>query len=97
MKEDYRFITDLGAVKEYLAGHDLVSFDYETAPDPAYRAEEKAALDPAKAHICTMSLSVKEHTAIMIPVAHLVGPNMDSSTFYQFLQDFLTDKSITKI
>jgi len=97
MKEDYRFITDLGAVKEYLAGHDLVSFDYETAPDPAYRAEEKAALDPAKAHICTMSLSVKEHTAIMIPVAHLVGPNMDSSTFYQFLQEFLTDKSITKI
>ena len=33
----------------------------------------------------------------LIPVAHLTGSNMDSATFYQFLQGFLTDKSITKI
>ena len=33
----------------------------------------------------------------MIPVAHLTGTNMDKDTFYQFLQEFLTDKSITKI
>ena len=63
------------------------------APDAAYRMEEKAALDPAKAHICTMSLSVKEHTGIMIPVAHLIGTNMDTDTFYQFLREFLTDKN----
>lgn len=73
MSTDYKCVTEIGAVREYLAGHDLVSFDYETAPDAAYRMEEKAALDPAKAHICTMSLSVKEHTGIMIPVAHLIG------------------------
>ena len=73
MNTDYRCVTDIGEVKAYLAGHDRVSFDYETAPDAEYRSEEKAALDPAKAHICTMSLSVKEHTAIMIPVAHLTG------------------------
>ena len=97
MNTDYKCVTEIGEVKEYLAGHDLVSFDYETSPDAEYRTEEKAALDPAKAHICTMSLSVKEHTAIMIPVAHLTGSNMDTGTFYQFLQGFLTDKSITKI
>ena len=62
MNTDYRCVTEIGEVKEYLAGHDLVSFDYETSPDAAFRTEEKAALDPAKAHICTMSLSVKEHT-----------------------------------
>ena len=97
MSTDYKCVTEIGAVREYLAGHDLVSFDYETAPDAAYRMEEKAALDPAKAHICTMSLSVKEHTGIMIPVAHLIGTNMDTDTFYQFLREFLTDKNITKI
>ena len=97
MSTDYKCVTEIGAVREYLAGHDLVSFDYETAPDAAYRMEEKAALDPAKAHICTMSLSVKEHTGIMIPVAHLIGTNMDTDTFYHFLREFLTDKSITKI
>ena len=64
MSTDYKCVTEIGAVREYLAGHDLVSFDYETAPDATYRMEEKAALDPAKAHICTMSLSVKEHTGI---------------------------------
>ena len=87
MNTDYKCVTEIGEVKEYLA----------TSPDAEYRTEEKAALDPAKAHICTMSLSVKEHTAIMIPVAHLTGSNMDTGTFYQFLQEFLTDKSITKI
>ena len=97
MSTDYKCVTEIGAVREYLADHDLVSFDYETAPDATYRMEEKAALDPAKAHICTMSLSVKEHTGIMIPVAHLTGTNMDKDTFYQFLQEFLTEKSITKI
>ena len=97
MSTDYKCVTEIGAVREYLADHDLVSFDYETAPDATYRMEEKAALDPAKAHICTMSLSVKEHTGIMIPVAHLIGTNMDTDTFYQFLREFLTDKNITKI
>ena len=33
----------------------------------------------------------------MIPVAHLIGTNMDTDTFYQFLREFLTDKNITKI
>ena len=65
MSTDYKCVTEIGEVREYLADHDLVAFDYETAPDAAYLTEEKAALDPAKAHICTMSLSVKEHTARM--------------------------------
>ena len=72
-KTDYRCVTDIAEVREYLAGHELVAWDYETSPDDAFRSENKAALDPARSHICTMSLSVKEQTGIMIPVAHLTG------------------------
>ena len=97
MKTTYTCVTDIKDVRAYLAGHAIVSFDYETAPDEIFRMEEKAALDPAKAHICTMSLSVEEHTGIMIPVAHRTGSNMDTDTFYRFLRDFLTDKTITKV
>ena len=97
MKDDYRCVTDMDSVREYLRGHQIVSFDYETAPDDPFREEEKAALDPARAHICTMSLSVAEHSAIMIPVAHRRGPNMDETVFMEFLRDFLTDTRITKI
>ena len=97
MKDDYRCVTDMDSVREYLRGHQIVSFDYETAPDDSFREEEKAALDPARAHICTMSLSVAEHSAIMIPVAHRRGPNMDETVFKKFLRDFLTDTRITKI
>ena len=97
MKTDYRCVTDIKDARAYLAGHDIVAFDYETAPDEAFRTEEKAALDPAKAHITTISLSVREYTGIMIPVANRTGSNMDQDTFYQFLGDFLTDKTMTKI
>ena len=97
MNTTYTCVTDINEVRAYLAGHDIVSFDYETAPDKAFRSEEKAALDTAKAHICTMSLSVQEHTGIMIPVDHLTGTNMDTDTFYAFLQAFLTDKTVTKV
>ena len=44
-----------------------------------------------------MSISVRERTGIMIPVAHKTGKNMDEKTFYKFLRDFLTNTKITKI
>lgn len=75
----------------------VVAFDYETAPDDGYRNEDKAALDAAKSHICTLSLSVKAHTGIMIPVAHKVGVNMPKDQIEALLREFLSDRTITKV
>lgn len=96
-KNEYRCVTDLAEVKAYLGDSKIVSFDYETAPDEGYRNEDKAALDAAKSHICTLSLSVREHTGIMIPVAHKVGPNMPKAEFDVLLMELLTDHSIIKV
>ena len=80
MNTIYRAVTTIAEIQEYLGDHKLIAFDYETAPDPEYRKEERAALDPAKSHICTLSLSVEPFTGIMIPVRHLIGKNMSSFT-----------------
>lgn len=95
--EKYQMVTTLDAVYAYLGTARKVAFDYETAPDDAYRDEDKAALDPARSHICTMSLSVKAHTGIMIPVAHKTGPNMKQADFAVFLRQFLSNPHIIKI
>lgn len=97
IKNEYRCVTDPTEVKAYLGDSKIVSFDYETAPDEGYRDEDKAALDAAKSHICTLSLSVREHTGIMIPVAHKVGPNMPRAEFDALLVELLTDRSIIKV
>lgn len=97
IKNEYRCVTDPAEVKAYLGDSKIVSFDYETAPDEGYRNEDKAALDAAKSHICTLSLSVKEHTGIMIPVSHKVGPNMLKAEFDAFLVELLTDRTIIKV
>lgn len=94
---DYRCVTTTEEIRAYMGNADTAAFDFETAPDLEYRNEPKAALDPAKSHICTMSISVSEGTAIMIPVAHKKGDNMDFIDFHYFLKDFLTDTGITKI
>ena len=97
MNTEYRVVKTLAEIQAYIGDHKIVSFDYETAPDLDYRNEDRAALDPAKSHICTMSLSVEPFTGIMVPVQHLVGENMPRDEFYSFLRRFLTDSSITKI
>lgn len=97
MNTNYRAVTTIAEVREYLGDHKVVSFDFETAPDPAFRQEDRAALDPAKSHICTLSLSVEPFTGIMIPVRHLTGENMPEADFENFLRQFLTDPGITKI
>ncbi len=97
MNTKYRVVKTLAEIRDYIGDHKIVAFDYETAPDLDFRNEDRAALDPAKSHICTMSLSVEPHTGIMIPVQHLVGENMLREEFDSFLRRFLTDRSITKI
>ena len=97
MNIEYKCVTTTDGIKEYIGSSLLVAFDFETAPDEPYRSEDKAALDPAKAHIAGCSFSVKEGTGIYVPVAHRIGTNIDPTAFFSFLEDFLTDTTVTKI
>ena len=97
MNTEYKCVTTVDGIRDYIGDSRLVAFDFETAPDAPYREEEKAALDPAKAHIVGCSFSVKEGTGIYVPVAHLVGANIDHAAFFAFLAAFLTDRSLIKI
>lgn len=95
--DNYRCVTSVQEIQDYIGNSKIIAFDYETAPDEPYRTEEKAALDPHKSHIVGCSFSVKEHTGIYIPVAHKIGENIDNMSFYCFLRSFLTNKNIIKI
>lgn len=95
--ENYRCVTSVQEIQEYIGNAAVVAFDYETAPDEPYRMEEKAALDPYKSHIVGCSFSTKEHTGIYVPVAHKVGENIENALFLCFLKSFLTNKNIIKI
>ncbi len=97
MNTEYKCVTTIEGIKDYIGNSRLVAFDYETAPDELYRNEEKAALDPAKAHIVGCSFSVKGGTGIYVPVAHLKGTNINKDDFYGFLKAFLEDRTIVKI
>ncbi len=97
MNTDYKCVTTVDGIRDYIGGSRIVAFDFETAPDDPYREEEKAALDPAKAHIAGCSFSVKAGTGIYVPVAHRVGTNIDKDAFLTFLTAFLLNKTITKI
>jgi DNA polymerase-1 len=90
-------VTTVDGIRDYIGGSRIVAFDFETAPDDPYREEEKAALDPAKAHIAGCSFSVKAGTGIYVPIAHRVGTNIDKDAFLTFLTAFLLNKTITKI
>lgn len=94
---EYKVVTTVEEIRDYIGDAGVVAFDYETAPDDKYRDEDKAALDPAKSHIVTMSLSVREHTGIMIPVAHKVGKNIDHTAFIAFLTEFLMNPKVVKV
>lgn len=97
MNTEYKCVTTVEGIKEYIGNSPLAAFDFETAPDDPYREEDKAALDPAKAHIVGCSFSIKEGTGIYVPVAHCVGSNIDKSAFFSFLAAFLTNTAIIKI
>ena len=51
MNTEYKCVTTVDVIHDYIGGSHIVAFDFETAPDDPYREEEKAALDPARAHI----------------------------------------------
>jgi DNA polymerase-1 len=94
----YRLVTEIGGVREYLSGSKLASFDFETAPDEAYRLEERAALDAHKSHIVGISFSVAEGSAIYVPLAHKVGTNVDDAAkLWAYLAEWFESPDITKI
>jgi DNA polymerase-1 len=75
---DYRRVTTLKEIQEYLGASNLVAFDFETAPLDEYRHDDKAALDAHKAVIVGVSLSVSEGTGVYVPLRHRTGGNADS-------------------
>ena len=97
MNTEYKCVTTVDGIRDYIGGSRIVAFDFETAPDDPYREEDKAALDPARAHIVGCSFSVKEGTGVYVPVAHRIGTNIDKDAFFAFLTAFLIDRTIIKI
>jgi len=93
----YRVVTEIGEVRKYLSGASLVAFDFETAPAEPYRAEERAALDPHKAHIAGVSFSTAEGDGIYVPIAHKVGTNADPAAVMALLAEFAADPGVIKI
>ena len=86
---NYRCETDLRKIEQYLHKADVVAFDFETAPLPAYRDDNKDALDAHRSHIVGVSLSVSEGSAIYVPLRHLRGPNADPEQIIPFLRGAL--------
>lgn len=97
MNTDYKCVTTVDGINDYIGGSRIVAFDFETAPDDPYREEDKAALDPARAHIVGCSFSVKEGTGIYVPIAHRIGTNIDKDAFFAFLTAFLINTTTIKI
>ncbi len=65
-----------------------MAFDFETAPDAAYRGEERIDLDVHKSHIVGCSFSVKEGQAFYVPVSHRICRNIvDIDAFWSFTRD----------
>lgn len=97
MNTEYKCVTTVDGIRDYIGGSGIVAFDFETAPDDPYREEDKAALDPARAHIVGCSFSVKEGTGIYVPIAHRIGTNIDRDAFFTFLTAFLMNTTTIKI
>ena len=95
---NYRCETNLQEIEKYLRGAGVVAFDFETAPLPAYREDDKAALDAHRSHIVGVSLSVAEGSAVYVPLRHLRGPNADPVQIIPFLRDALwMNRAVVKI
>lgn len=93
---NYKCVTDVQKVENYLKGAVEVAFDFETSPMEEYRNDEFVALDPHKADIVGISLSIREGAGIYIPLRHKGGPNADFEEVIKLLKDrlFLNDKVI---
>lgn len=97
MNLHYQCMTDITDVRNYIANHTAVAFDFKTAPKALYRNDEHAVWDSVKAQIVGCSFSIGEGDGIYVPIAHRVGTNIHKEDFFEFLKEFLTDEKIIKI
>ena len=72
---DYRCVLNIKEIQHYIDNKQLIAFDFETSPIDRFRDCDKAALDPYKAVITGISLSIEEGSGIYIPLRHRVGGN----------------------
>ena len=96
---DYRCVTELYELQEYIGDAKVIAFDFETAPIDKYRDEKFAALDAHKSVIAGISFSVADGTAVYVPLKHRVGDNAKNITeIMNWLSRtvFMNDK-ITKV
>jgi DNA polymerase I len=93
---DYRCITELKEIESYIEGAGEVAFDFETAPREEFRHIEYAALDPHRSDIVGISLSVREGSAVYIPLRHKIGSNADFEEVINLLKErvFLNENII---
>ena len=96
---NYQRIKQLSELKAYIGSATVLSFDFETAPDDPYRAEDKAALDPYKAHIVGVSVSVEIGTGVYIPLAHRYSEekNLSADAVFGYLKAVFSSSSVIKI
>ncbi|HEY5537893.1 MAG TPA: bifunctional 3'-5' exonuclease/DNA polymerase, partial [Acetobacterium sp.] len=87
MKNKYTMTTDLKALEVYLGSATIIAFDFETVPHEQWKGTGDAALDPHKAHIVGISLSVLEGTGIYIPLCHENSVNAESKFIFNFLKN----------
>lgn len=96
---DYKCVLDIKEIQDYIDNKQLIAFDFETSPNNKFRDCDKAALDPYKAVITGISLSVEEGSGIYIPLRHRRGVNTEDP---QAILDYLRtsvfeNKEIIKI
>ena len=71
MNANYKCITTVKGIRDYIGEATIVAFDYETAPNEAYRTEDKAAID---AHLAACGIPVL-HTAIFRSEKAAINPS----------------------
>ena len=95
----YRSVLSLPDLQTYLSEVSIIAFDFETAPDDAYRNDDRVALDAHKSHIVGISFSVAEGDAVYLPLAHRVGENAaDLEAIWTWLKpELFMNPSVTKV
>lgn len=94
---NYKCVTTIQELKEYLSDSPLVAFDFETAPLEPYRDVPMAALDPAMSQIVGVSFAVSEGTGVYVPIHHKSGTNADCGAMFAYLNELMESPLITKI
>ena len=94
---NYICVTTTMELRNYLGASKLITFDFETALDAAFRNEPKAALDAHKSHIVGVSFSVSEGTAVYVPMRHTTGVNANEERVMSFLAELMRNADIIKV